>query len=69
MSETLSTEDLRLLSELQKNSKISYKELSNLIGLLAFTIHDHVKRFTESGLIKGYITVRHAYHNPVKMGK
>jgi len=57
MGETLSKEDMKLLSEMQKNSKISYKELSNLTGLPASTIHDHVKRFTESGLIKGYITV------------
>jgi len=57
MSEELNKEDLRILSELQKNAKISYKRLSKITGIPPSTTHDRVKRFTETGVIKGYLTL------------
>lgn len=57
MSEELDKEDLRILSILQKNSKIGYKRLSKITGIPASTIHDRVQRLTDKGVIKGYLTL------------
>jgi Lrp/AsnC family transcriptional regulator for asnA, asnC and gidA len=57
MGEELGKDDLRILCELQKNAKIGYKQLSKITGIPPSTIHDRVKRFTETGIIKGYLTL------------
>jgi len=57
MGEELDKDDMRILLELQKNAKISYKKLSKITGIPPSTIHDRVKRFTETGVIKGYLTL------------
>lgn len=43
--------DARLLSELQKNSRIGVTELCDTIGLTPATCHRRLKRLRESGLI------------------
>lgn len=48
--------DLRILIELQKNAKISYRELSENTGIPSSTLHDRIKKMTDAGIIKEYIT-------------
>lgn len=48
--------DLKILCELQKNAKISYRELSENTGIPSSTLHDKVKKMTDEGVIKEYIT-------------
>ena len=48
--------DLKILEELQKNAKISYRELSENTGIPSSTLHDRVKKMTEESVIKEYIT-------------
>jgi len=48
--------DIRILIELQKNAKISYRELSENTGIPSSTIHDRVKKMMDAGIIKEYIT-------------
>lgn len=48
--------DVKILVELQKNAKISYRELSENTGVPSSTLHDRVKKMTDEGVIKEYIT-------------
>ena len=48
--------DIRILIELQKNAKISYRELSENTGIPSSTLHDRIKKMTDAGIIKEYIT-------------
>jgi len=48
--------DIRILIELQKNAKISYRELSENTGIPSSTLHDRIKKMMDAGIIKEYIT-------------
>lgn len=48
--------DVKILVELQKNAKISYRELSENTGVPSSTLHDRVKKMTDESVIKEYIT-------------
>lgn len=52
----LEDSDIKILYELQKNAKISYRELSENTGIPSSTLHDRVKKMTDEGVIKEYIT-------------
>jgi len=49
--------DRRLLKELLKNSKRSYRELAKAIGVSTATVINHVQRLESAGVVKDY-TVR-----------
>ena len=49
--------DRRLLRELLKDSKRSYRELAKSIGVSAATVINHIQRLESAGVITGY-TVR-----------
>jgi DNA-binding Lrp family transcriptional regulator len=49
--------DRRLLRELLKNSKRSYRELAKAIGVSTATVINHVQRLESAGVVKDY-TVR-----------
>ena len=49
--------DRKLLGELLKDSKRSYRELARAIGVSAATVINHVQRLESAGVIKDY-TVR-----------
>ena len=51
--------DICVLKEIQKNAKISYRELSESIGVPTSTLHDKVKKMSEEGIIKQYVTIIH----------
>ena len=46
--------DRKLLRELLKNSKRSYRELATAIGVSAATVINHVQRLESAGVIKDY---------------
>ena len=47
----------RLLEELQKNSRISYRELGDKVGLSCSSVIERIKRLEEDNLIKNYTIV------------
>jgi len=47
--------DIRILSELQKDSSKSIAELGELVGLSSSTCHRRVRALEENGLIAGYV--------------
>ncbi len=52
--------DLKILRLLQRNCRLSYKEVANAIGLPVTTAFARIKRLEEIGLIKGYKAVLNA---------
>lgn len=48
--------DVKILGELQRNAKISYRELSENTRIPSSTLHDRIKKMTEEGVIREYIT-------------
>jgi len=55
--ESLDITGWKILEELQKNSRISYKDLANRVGLSCSPLIERIKRMEEDGLIKGYTTL------------
>ena len=49
--------DIKILEELQKNAKMSYRELSENTSIPSSTLHDKVKKMEEEGIIKQYTTI------------
>ena len=49
--------DIKILEEMQKNAKISYRELSELTGIPPSTLHDRVKKLTEEGVIEKIVAI------------
>lgn len=56
--------DLRLLSELQEDARISSAELGRRVGLSAPAVADRVRRLEDEGVIRGY----RAEVDPRKLG-
>ncbi len=54
MDDELDREILRIL---QKNGKLTYEEISNLVGRPPSTVRDRIKRMEDNRLIMGYSTV------------
>lgn len=61
---TLDRLDKRILSELQRDGRISYVELADRIGLSSTPCMERVKRLEKEGYIEGY----YARLNPQKLG-
>ena len=49
--------DVKILEELQKNARVSYRELSELTGIPSSTLHDRVKKLTEEGVIERIVAI------------
>ena len=62
----LDTKDLEILQLLQKNARITVKEISNQMHLSTTPIHERIKRMEASGVIKHYATLLD--HTKVKKG-
>lgn len=60
----LDSTDLKILTELQRNARISYSELGRLVHLSAPAVRERITRLEENGTITGY----HARVQPEKLG-
>ena len=47
----------KILVELQKNARISYKEIGDKIGLTGPAVAERIQKLEEKGIIKGYSTI------------
>ena len=65
MAETLDQTDLQILKTLQKNSKLTTKELADAVHLTPTPVFERQKRLERQGYIKKYVAVL----NPEKLGQ
>lgn len=63
---TLDAKDIDILSLLQKNARITVKEISDNVHLSTTPVHERIKRMEEAGVIKQYATL--VDHAKVKKG-
>lgn len=49
--------DLEILNEIQKNSKITHKQLSLKLNLSATAVFERIKKLERLGIIKGYSAI------------
>jgi len=63
---TLDDKDLAILHLLQKNARITVKEISDTMHLSTTPVHERIKRMEASGVIKQYATLLD--HSKVKRG-
>jgi Lrp/AsnC family leucine-responsive transcriptional regulator len=54
---TLDEKDLSILRILQKDAKLSIRDVANKINLSPTPTHERIKRMEKSGIIKAYTTV------------
>ena len=62
----LDSKDLAILHLLQKNARITVKEISDKMHLSTTPVHERIKRMEASGVIKQYATL--VDHTKVKKG-
>ncbi|MEO7767609.1 MAG: Lrp/AsnC family transcriptional regulator [Ferruginibacter sp.] len=62
----LDNKDLAILQLLQKNARITVKEISDLVHLSTTPVHERIKRMEVAGVIKQYATLLD--HTKVKRG-
>ncbi|MEO1207942.1 MAG: Lrp/AsnC family transcriptional regulator [Cyanobacteria bacterium J06638_20] len=55
----LDTFDLKILSHLAKQARMTWAELANRLGVSAPAIADRVRKLEERGVIQGYVTQVH----------
>lgn len=55
--ETLDATDLQLLKSLQKNAKLTSKELGDIVNLTPTPVFERLKRLEKQGYIKKYVAV------------
>jgi DNA-binding Lrp family transcriptional regulator len=58
--------DIKILSLLQQNARITVKEISDKVHLSTTPVHERIKRLEGTGVIKQYATL--VDHNKVKKG-
>ena len=63
---TLDDKDFAILHLLQKNARITVKEISDTMHLSTTPVHERIKRMEASGVIKQYATLLD--HSKVKRG-
>ncbi|MBC7887818.1 MAG: Lrp/AsnC family transcriptional regulator [Ferruginibacter sp.] len=63
---TLDNKDLAILQLLQKNARITVKEISDLVHLSTTPVHERIRRMEANGVIKQYATLLD--HTRVKKG-
>ncbi|MGA9325650.1 MAG: winged helix-turn-helix transcriptional regulator, partial [Salegentibacter sp.] len=49
--------DLKILQQLQEDSKMTNKELSNQLGLSVTAIYERIKRLEREGVISKYVAL------------
>lgn len=54
---TLDTADLKILRELQRDSRASFKSIAQKVGVSEATVFVRVKKLQEKGVIKGFTTL------------
>ena len=57
MTETLDATDLQLLKTLQKNAKLTTKELADIVHLTPTPVFERQKRLERQGYIKKYVAI------------
>ena len=62
----LDSKDIAILQLLQKNARITVKEISDQVHLSTTPVHERIKRMEASGVIKQYATLLD--HTKVKKG-
>ena len=65
MAETLDTTDVQILRTLQKNAKLTTKELADAVHLTPTPVFERQKRLERQGYIKKYVAVL----DPEKLGQ
>lgn len=60
----LDQKDIQILSLLQKNARLSNKEIAEELGIAASTCHERLKRLTRDGIFKSF----NANYNLNKLG-
>jgi len=63
---SLDSKDLAILQLLQKNARITVKEISEQMHLSTMPVHERIKRMEATGVIKQYATL--VDHTKVKKG-
>ena len=66
LQSVLDSKDLAILHLLQKNARITVKEISEKMHLSTTPVHERIKRMEASGVIKQYATL--VDHTKVKKG-
>jgi len=51
---SLDSQDRRLLALVQENSRLSYAELGERVGLSASAVHDRLRKLVAQGVIRGF---------------
>ncbi len=64
-NKTLDEIDTKILNQLQQNSRITIRELSEKLYLSSTPIHERIKKMEKDGIIKQYITLL----DPKKLNK
>lgn len=49
--------DIKILSMLQENSRLSYREIARELGVAVGTVYNRIKRMEEEGIIKGFAPI------------
>jgi Lrp/AsnC family leucine-responsive transcriptional regulator len=49
--------DIKILNLLQKNARLTYKEIADKINLTQTPVFDRIKRLENSGIISKYVTI------------
>lgn len=57
MEQTLDSIDIKILQQLQKNSRLTIKELGALVQLSPSPVYERMKRLEREGFIKKYVAV------------
>ena len=47
--------DLRILSSLNEDARMSYREIAKKLDVASGTVYNRIKKMTDNGIIKGYI--------------
>jgi len=54
-SHSLDDLDIRILSILNEDARMSYREIAKKLGIASGTVYNRIKKMTDNGIIKGYI--------------
>lgn len=57
MSYTLDNTDIKILRELQKNGKMTTKELASRVGLSQSPVFERQRKLEQEGFIRGYVAL------------
>ncbi|MBA2725473.1 MAG: Lrp/AsnC family transcriptional regulator [Actinobacteria bacterium] len=50
----MDTRDRKILAALEKNARLTYQEIGELVGLSASSVHERVRKLEKKGVVKGY---------------